>query len=95
MIPNNAIYQGSYVYVVEDELLQRRDIQIAWQNDQDAIISAGMSDGDSLVTTSLGQVTSGIRVSVSGANLRDRRQAGGQAGSKAPEGRRPQGGAKQ
>jgi RND family efflux transporter MFP subunit len=77
VIPNNAIYQGSYVYVVVDELLQRRDVQIAWQNDQDAIIAVGLSDGDALVTTSLGQVTSGIRVSVSGSAQRDQRQAGG------------------
>ena len=67
VIPNNAIYQGSYVYVVEGDVLQRRDIEIAWQNERDAIIKAGLADGDSLVTTPLGQVTSGVRVRVSGS----------------------------
>ena len=57
VIPNSTIYQGSYVYVVIDDLLQRRDIEIAWQNDDDAIISSGLVAGDQLVTTSLGQVT--------------------------------------
>jgi RND family efflux transporter MFP subunit len=66
VIPNTAIYQGSYVYVVEDGLLQRRDIDIAWQNDDEAIIAGGLDHGDALVTTPLGQVTSGIRVSVTG-----------------------------
>jgi len=63
VIPNNAIYQGSYVYIVEDGLLQRREIEIEWQNERDAIISSGLNHGDNLVTTTLGQVTSGIRVS--------------------------------
>lgn len=66
VIPNNTIYQGSYVYTVEDGVLRRRDIEIAWQNDKEAIISAGLTSGDTLVTTPLGQVTSGIRVSVVG-----------------------------
>ena len=63
VIPNSAIYQGSYVYVIEDGVLQRRNVEIAWQNDHDAIIGRGLTDGDVLVTTSLGQVTSGVRVS--------------------------------
>jgi RND family efflux transporter MFP subunit len=63
VIPNSAIYQGSYVYVVEDDVLQRRNVEITWQNDQDSIIGTGLGDGDILVTTTLGQVTSGVRVS--------------------------------
>ena len=66
VIPNNTIYQGSYVYIVEDGVLRRRDIEIAWQNDLEAIIGAGLQPGDNLVMTPLGQVTSGIRVSVVG-----------------------------
>lgn len=66
VIPNNTIYQGSYVYIVEDDILIRRDIGITWQNDDEAIIGSGLADGDMLVTTPLGQVTSGLRVSVNG-----------------------------
>lgn len=66
VIPNNTIYQGSYVYIVEDEILRRRNVEIDWQNDSDAIIGAGLAPGDILVTTPLGQVSSGIRVSVVG-----------------------------
>lgn len=70
VIPNNTIYQGTYVYTVEDGILQRHDIEIAWQNDAEAIVSGGLSPGDELVTTPLGQVTSGIRVSVVGGGDR-------------------------
>ena len=66
VIPNNTIYQGAYVYIVEDEILRRRDIEIAWQNDDEAVIGAGLEPGDLLVTTPLGQVTSGIRVTIVG-----------------------------
>jgi RND family efflux transporter MFP subunit len=75
VIPNAAIYQGSYVYIVSDEILQRRNIEIAWQNDKDAIIATGLEHGDMLVTTVLGQVTSGIRVSIAGATDNRRKPA--------------------
>lgn len=81
VIPNNTIYQGSYVYVVEDSLLRRREITIDWQNDRDAIIAQGLQQGEQLVTTPLGQVTSGIRVSVAGE-----RPAGSPAGRPAGDG---------
>lgn len=66
VIPNNTIYQGSYVYVAEEGILRRRDIEIAWQNGNEAVVTGGLAPGDALVTTPLGQVTSGIRVSVVG-----------------------------
>lgn len=81
VIPNNTIYQGSYVYVVEDGLLQRKDITIAWQNDDDAIIETGLEHGDELVITPLGQVTSGLRVQVAG---RKGMNAGGPGADRRP-----------
>jgi len=66
VIPNNTIYQGAYVYIVENEILRRREIEIAWQNNDEAVIGAGLEPGDILVTTALGQVTSGIRVTIVG-----------------------------
>lgn len=62
VIPNTTIYQGSYVYVVEDGILQRKDIEVAWQDDAEAIVASGLRIGDELVVTPLGQVTSGVRV---------------------------------
>ena len=87
VIPNNTIYQGTYVYIVEDGILRRRDVQIDWQNDADALIGAGLLAGDLLVTTPLGQVSSGIRVSVTG-------DMGGSRGNRPSDGapgRRPEG----
>lgn len=64
VIPNASIYQGSYVYVVEDDLLKRQNIQLAWQNDQQAMVKSGLTAGQKLVLTTLGQVNSGTQVSI-------------------------------
>jgi RND family efflux transporter MFP subunit len=66
VIPNRTIYQGSYVYVVENGLLKRREISVVWHNDEDAIIGSGLKAGDQLVMTTLGQVPSGTPVAVAG-----------------------------
>ena len=86
VIPNNTIYQGTYVYTVEDGVLHRKDIDIAWQNDVEAIVAGGLQPGDELVTTPLGQVTSGIRVTVVGADSR-----GGAPGNRPSEERMARG----
>lgn len=64
VIPNASIYQGSYVYVVEGDLLKRQNITLAWQNDQQAMIKSGLKAGQQLVLTALGQVNSGTRVNI-------------------------------
>ncbi|MEP2651635.1 MAG: HlyD family efflux transporter periplasmic adaptor subunit, partial [Paraglaciecola sp.] len=68
VISNSAIYQGTYVYIVEDNLLKRKDITIRWQNGEQAIIDSGLTPGDLLVTTPLGQVSSGTKVTIAGDN---------------------------
>jgi RND family efflux transporter MFP subunit len=79
IIPNNAIYQGSYVYVEKNNILQRKNIDIAWQNSETAVISHGLAFGDNLVLTPLGQVSSGTKVKVIG---KDKDRAEDQEGSK-------------
>lgn len=64
VIPNRVIYQGSYVYLESNGKLQRRDIRIAWQNENEALIEDGLQIGDQLVTTNLGQLPSGTAVQV-------------------------------
>lgn len=86
VVPNSTLYQGSYVYVVRDGLLQRQPVQVAWQNDTDAVIASGLQAGDAVVTTTLGQVTSGTPVAIRG-ELPGRERPGGEAG--APAGRAP------
>jgi len=66
VIPSSAIYQGSYVYIVENGLLMRKEVILGWQNGTESIVSHGLIAGDELVLTSLGQVSSGTPVAISG-----------------------------
>ena len=49
VIPNSAIYQGTYVYVEEQGVLRRKNIALAWQNANQAVVADGLSAGDNLV----------------------------------------------
>ncbi len=75
VIPNESIYQGSYVYLVKDGLLQRQTVHIAWQNDREAVVSGGLMAGDELVLTPLGQVSSGTPVKVTDTAAVSQREA--------------------
>jgi len=72
VIPNAAIYQGSYVYLYIDGKLLRRNIEISYQNEQDALIKSGVVSGDKLVITPLGQVNSGTPVKLLGEKKKQR-----------------------
>ncbi len=89
-IPSSAIYQGSYVYVVDEGVLQRRDLDIVWSDANQAIVQGGLDDGDQLVTTLLGQVTSGVQVEIAGEAARGGQQRGGDR-ARPEKGARPAG----
>lgn len=66
VIPTKSIYQGSYVYIVEEGVLLRKEVSLMWKNESEAVIKSGLSAGDRVVTTALGQVSSGTPVSIAG-----------------------------
>ena len=66
VIPSSAIYQGSYVYIVTNGLLMRKEVKLGWQNGTESIVTHGLFAGDELVLTSLGQVSSGTPVAIAG-----------------------------
>lgn len=87
VIPNAAIYQGSYVYLYKDGLLEHREIEVAWQNSHEALIKKGIKAGEQLVLTPLGRVSSGTPVKKQGAGKTDSAKRGpGARVNKAPEG---------
>ena len=92
-IPNKAIYQGTYVYIVEDNVLKRKNIDIAWQNDDVAVIKSGLAPEQFLVLTPLGQVTSGTIVSISSVDgkavtAKQNKRKGNKPGAKPSEQRK-------
>lgn len=77
VVPGDAIHQNAYAYVVEQGLLQRREVVVAWRNDAEALIASGLQAGDVLVTSALGQVYSGTPVRVTGDAAPKRRRPAG------------------
>jgi len=67
VIPKKTVYQDSYVYLVKDDKLQRREVKLKWQNQDYALLAGGIEENELLVTTPLGLVTSGTAVKISQA----------------------------
>jgi RND family efflux transporter MFP subunit len=61
-IPETALYDGSAVYVVEDQRLSRREVEIAAFDGEDVIISGGLEPGEAVMITHLTQADNGVRV---------------------------------
>jgi hypothetical protein len=59
VIPNKSIREGRYVYAVRDGKLTKQSINILWQDDQNALISEGIENGELVVTTSLNSTLAG------------------------------------
>ena len=66
LVPNEAIYQGSYVYIYQSNAVYRRDIKIGWQNSEIAVVADGVNFGDAVVVSPLGQVASGTSAHLGG-----------------------------
>lgn len=64
VIPNDSVYQSSYVYLEKDGVLQRKQIEILWQDDENSLIKSGLKENDNLVLTTLGVVSSGTKVQI-------------------------------
>lgn len=61
-VPRRAVYENSYVYVLADGRLERRDVRIAASTADALLVDAGLRDGDSLVVELLQGVAPGMRV---------------------------------
>jgi len=61
VIPNKSIREGSYTYTVRNERLNKQNIDILWQDDQNTLVNGGLNDGELVVTTSLNSTLAGAR----------------------------------
>lgn len=59
-IPRKAMYNGKYVFIVENGKLDYREINVARMGLNDAVINAGIKNGDTLVTEVLQGVADGM-----------------------------------
>jgi len=66
-IPNSAIREGSYIYLFEEGVLTRKNVDLIWQDDTSAVIPA-IPDSSNVVTTSLSGVVSGTKAKLFSGN---------------------------
>ncbi len=59
VIPRSALYNDQQVVILQDGLLQRKDVHVVWQDAEHFVIDSGIEAGQHLVITPLGRVISG------------------------------------
>jgi len=64
VIPRGALYQGNTVILVENNQLVRREVQVIWTDEQNAVINHSLKTNEWLVTTPLGNPVTGTRVAI-------------------------------
>ena len=65
VIPNKSIREGTYTYAARDGRLVKQAIDIAWQDDQNTLVTSGIVENDLVVTTSLNSTLAGAKVKLS------------------------------
>ncbi|RMH74114.1 MAG: efflux RND transporter periplasmic adaptor subunit [Gemmatimonadetes bacterium] len=63
-VPQRAIYNNRYVYLIENGRLKRQPVEIARKQTTSAIVTGGLADGDSLVVEALQGVVPGMLAKV-------------------------------
>lgn len=66
-VPNKALREGNYVFTSKDNKLVRSPVTLAWQDDKNAVIQDGISEGEIVVTTSLNSTLAGATVKHQGS----------------------------
>ena len=75
-VPANVIYQNEYLYVVNNEMLEKRIISVIFQEDEFVIVRSEAPIKQSIVITPVGENKEGIKVvtSQSDVNKKESRQ---------------------
>ena len=69
-IPREALYEESYVFLLNaKQELEKREVEVLRSERQSVVLSSGINEGDKLVTTRLGVMFAGMKVSVMDADI--------------------------
>ena len=64
-IPATALVDGDRVWVVvEGQRLERREVKVAWRDDEEVLVQGGLSAGERLVVSALSVATNGMAVRI-------------------------------
>lgn len=65
IVPNKAIREGHYAYLVKESKLVKSSVVILWQDNKNTLIESGIESGDLIVTTALGSNLEGATAKIS------------------------------
>ena len=63
-MPESALYNGNTVYVIKDERLVARKVELVARIDNDILLRGGIKVGDRIVTTKFSEIGPGQKVEV-------------------------------
>lgn len=85
-IPETALYNGDHVYVVRDDRMARRDVQVLAYDGGEVIVRGDFETGEPIVTTQIAEAGEGLLVRREGEPRPDAGR-GGKSGEGAGDGR--------
>lgn len=62
VVPRGALHDGSFVWVIENNKLYKRDVSIVWTDSKVAVINGGLQADELINLTPVGSVVSGTEV---------------------------------
>ncbi len=66
-LPEQAIYNGMHVYVMDDGKLHKRAVTIVAYDGENVLISTGLKSGEKVLTTRIAEVSDGLNVREEGS----------------------------
>ena len=63
-LPASALFEGNTVYIVDDDRLQQKAVELVATNGSNILVQADLEDGTSVVTSRLAEIASGLKVKV-------------------------------
>ncbi|MEM5500008.1 efflux RND transporter periplasmic adaptor subunit [Ahrensia kielensis] len=67
-VPETAIFDSNTAYLIIDGKLQARELHVAAYDGSDAIVTAGLSQGDRILSTRISEIEEGLAVRIVDAN---------------------------
>ncbi|MBE7635618.1 efflux RND transporter periplasmic adaptor subunit [Sneathiella sp. P13V-1] len=63
-VPDFAVFDNMVVYVAKEGVLEKRDVQVLFDNGDTVVITGNLKKGDKLVTTRFAEIGPGMRVEI-------------------------------
>ncbi|TNF26233.1 MAG: efflux RND transporter periplasmic adaptor subunit [Deltaproteobacteria bacterium] len=82
-VPRVALRDGDRVWVMKDERLDVREVEIVWRDEESVLVKRGLTVGDPIITSKLSTPVPGMKIRVA-AETPDAKAPGAPAGGAAP-----------